>query len=69
MQTYQGPMHDMNSHGADAFGEYAVNCGIVPPAPEAPRDAAKRVDAKLIQELTYDDLIELDEGPRREQRA
>jgi hypothetical protein len=23
---YAGPLHDINSHGADAFGEYAVNC-------------------------------------------
>jgi len=30
MQTYQGPLHDENSHGADAFGEWAVNCGIRP---------------------------------------
>lgn len=29
--TYLGPLHDENSHGADAFGEFAANCGIVPP--------------------------------------
>lgn len=34
--TYLGPLHDENSHGADAFGEFAVNCGIQPPAPPAP---------------------------------
>lgn len=28
--TYTGPLHDINSHGADAFGEYAINCGIQP---------------------------------------
>jgi hypothetical protein len=35
MQTYQTPLHDENSHGADAFGEWAVNCGLhpKPPAP------------------------------------
>lgn len=27
---YLGPQHDENSHGADAFGEFAVNCGITP---------------------------------------
>ena len=26
--TYTTPEHDENSHGADAFGEYAVNCRI-----------------------------------------
>jgi phage terminase large subunit len=31
--TYTGPLHDINSHGADAFGEYAVNCGLMPPKP------------------------------------
>jgi len=29
--TYLGPLHDENSHGADAFGEFAVNAGIAPP--------------------------------------
>jgi phage terminase large subunit len=39
--TYVGPLHDENSHGADAFGEFAVNCGIQPkaPEPEKPRIA------------------------------
>ena len=30
MQTYTTPRHDINSHGADALGEFAVNCGIFP---------------------------------------
>lgn len=25
---YLGPLHDENSHGADAFGEFAINCGL-----------------------------------------
>jgi hypothetical protein len=28
---FVGPLHDINSHGADAFGEYAVNCALVRP--------------------------------------
>jgi len=28
METYGGPLHDDNSHGADAFGEFAVNCHL-----------------------------------------
>jgi phage terminase large subunit len=32
--TYVGILHDENSHGADAFGEFAINCGINPPKPE-----------------------------------
>jgi phage terminase large subunit len=39
MQSYTAPLHDINSHGSDALGEYAVNCGIKPrpevkPAPK-----------------------------------
>jgi phage terminase large subunit len=41
MGTYVGPLHDINSHGADAFGEYAVNCHFMPrfekPEARAPR--------------------------------
>jgi phage terminase large subunit len=37
--VYGGPLHDENSHGADAFGEYAINCPIVPKiAPAKPKD-------------------------------
>lgn len=36
LNTYLGPLHDENSHGADAFGEYAVNSIFAKPkaAPE-----------------------------------
>lgn len=41
MGTFTGPLHDENSHGADAFGEFAMNCRIAQ-KPEAgkpkPRD-------------------------------
>jgi phage terminase large subunit len=36
LSSYTGPLHDENSHGADAFGEYATNSGT----PAAPRKAA-----------------------------
>jgi phage terminase large subunit len=43
LSQYVGPLHDENSHGADAFGEYAVNCAITPkPAPEKPVDPPDR---------------------------
>jgi hypothetical protein len=33
------PKHDEQSHGAAAFGEFAVNCGLLPdPKPEAARN-------------------------------
>jgi phage terminase large subunit len=34
---FAGPVHDINSHGADAFGEYAVNCPLIAPKPPAPK--------------------------------
>ncbi len=34
---FAGPLHDINSHGADAFGEYAVNCPLIAPRPAAAR--------------------------------
>ena len=39
---FTGPLHDVNSHGADAFGEYSVNCGL---APKRPAGAKKRAEA------------------------
>jgi phage terminase large subunit len=44
LQTYTTPEHDENSHGADAFGEYAINCGIHPP-PEPKK--AKPIETRL----------------------
>ena len=37
LQTYTEPERDENTHGADAFGEYAINCGLFPPAPPKPK--------------------------------
>lgn len=30
MHVFAGPLHDQNSHGADALGEFAINCPVVP---------------------------------------
>lgn len=38
--TYLGPLHDEASHGADAFGEFCINCGINPPKPEPEKQVA-----------------------------
>lgn len=35
LQSYTTPEHDENSHGADAFGEFAVNCSIRLPEPKS----------------------------------
>lgn len=35
LKIYMGPLHDEHSHGADAFGEFAINCGVrAPDVPE-----------------------------------
>lgn len=36
MQTYGAPLHDENSHGADAFGEYAINSPLAEPKAKEP---------------------------------
>lgn len=36
MQVWEGPKKDINCHAADAFGEYAINCGIKPKLEEKP---------------------------------
>lgn len=33
LQMYLGPLHDEHSHGADGFGEFAVNAGVSMPEP------------------------------------
>lgn len=42
-QQYVGPLKDGNDHGADAFGEYAINCYLS--APEPPEKVRKVFDA------------------------
>lgn len=39
MQTYGAPLHDENSHGSDAFGEYAINNEI---RVQKPKDKKKK---------------------------
>lgn len=42
LQIYMGPLHDENSHAADAFGEFAINCGVrMPEAQEEERPMPK----------------------------
>lgn len=41
--TYLGPLKDGNDHGADAFGEFAINCGIKPELVQAPKKPAQPV--------------------------
>lgn len=47
MQTYQGPLHDESSHGADAFGEYAINCPFTRDVPMPARQTDTRRDLTI----------------------
>lgn len=51
MAVYLGPAHDENSHSADAFGEFAVNCPLA-----SVDDTAKR-KAEALPVQTVDDVI------------
>lgn len=45
--TYVGVLHDENSHGSDAFGEFAANCGIVAPK-EQPKPIPVAPPGKIL---------------------
>lgn len=53
LQTYTTPEHDENSHSADAAGEFAINCGIYPPA-EPKKPAKIEVRMPTLNELAKD---------------
>ena len=59
MGTYSGPLKDGNDHGADAFGEYAINCGLTPRKLEPPQP---KPDIRGLHELTIKEFIDFEEG-------
>lgn len=52
LNSFQGPLHDENSHGADAFGEYAVNCPLLQRKSEQPAPLI----AEAFKAPTFDDM-------------
>ncbi len=69
MQTYTTPLHDENSHAADAFGEFAINCGIKPKEPEKkpePKWPVKAEDGQMAARLPS--AKEIIDGFKRKQR-
>ena len=56
MQTYTTPEHDENSHGADALGEFAVNCRIKP-KPVKEQKADPRITIGGNSTMTMNDLL------------
>lgn len=68
MKTFGKPLHDMNSHGAQAFGEYAFNCGLVLPDDPAAQPSGPDL-TKPMGGMTIGEFVEAEEAPRREERA
>jgi phage terminase large subunit len=64
LQTYTTPEHDESSHGADAFGEYAINCGIIPPKP---KPQPKKIETRLptLNELVKANDLHMSNQSRR----
>ena len=54
LQSYTTPEHDINSHAADSFGEYAINCGLTA------LDAAPKPDPikAMLKPVTLNDLMD-----------
>ena len=53
LDTYTGPLHDENSHGADAFGEYAVNSPLVKSKPKKPDEKPDGYKRRTRQEASW----------------
>ncbi len=62
--TYTTPLHDEASHAADAFGEYAVNCGLVPEI-AAPKPKPKELiltaigPGRITANMSVRDIVEM----------
>jgi len=67
--SYTTPEHNDDSHGSDAFGEYAINCGIHPPQ-AVPKPMPKELSftvtptGAVISNMTFAQIMK-----QRERRA
>ena len=69
LNRYMGPMPDENSHGADAFGEYAINCRIEPPRPKKPKYPKQHYfevgpDGSIRSNMTVKEIVEMNKRKR-----
>jgi hypothetical protein len=69
--TYTTPLHDEASHGADAFGEWAINCPVRPlkPVEEKKPD---RLDVEVLPSghvRMNMNIMEIIEAKRRKREA
>ena len=63
LQSFTTPEHDDNSHGADAFGEYAVNCPIRLPAPVPVREkknlSFEVSDGTIVGNMSVEEIVRM----------
>ncbi len=64
LNRYMGPQPDENSHGADAFGEYAVNCPVEVPRPKKPKYPKQHYfevgpDGSIHSNLSVKEIIDM----------
>jgi len=67
LQSYTDPLHDIASHGADAFGEYAVNCALAKVKVER-QHIYDEPDIRGLDEKTMQIKIDLQAYLRRKER-
>jgi hypothetical protein len=70
LNSYTTPMHDENSHGADAFGEYAINCPVELPRPKKPKMAELHYlevqpDGSVRSNLTITEIVNMKKRKRK----
>jgi len=70
LNRYMGPQPDENSHGADAFGEYAINCPVELPRPKKPKMAELHYlevqpDGSVRSNLTITEIIDMKKRKRK----
>jgi phage terminase large subunit len=70
LNSYTTAMHDENSHGADAFGEYAVNCPVELPRPKKPKMAELHYlevqpDGSVRSNMTITEIVNMKKRKRK----
>jgi len=70
LNRYMGPEHNDDSHGADAFGEYAINVKVELPRPRKPKVAEHHYlevqpDGSVRSNLSVSQIIDMKKRKRR----
>jgi len=70
LNRYMGPQPDDNCHGADAFGEYAINCPVELPRPKKPKYPKQHYlevgpDGSIRSNMTIKEIIDMKKRKRK----